>query len=65
MISTSSITSLTLTRTLTRFGSWATLICALVVYWLTMERGASYWDCPEYVVTAASLQIGHPPGNPF
>ena len=63
MIGTSSIP--VLTRTLTRFGSWATLICALVVYWLTMERGASYWDCPEYVVTAASLQIGHPPGNPF
>ena len=37
---------------------------ALVVYWLTVDPGASYWDCPEYLVTALRLEVGHPPGNP-
>ena len=37
---------------------------ALVVYWLTVDPGASYWDCPEYLITALRLEVGHPPGNP-
>ncbi len=37
---------------------------ALVVYWLTVDSGASYWDCPEYLISAIRLEIGHPPGNP-
>lgn len=39
-------------------------ICALIIYWLTADSSVSYWDCPEYVVTASRLEIGHPPGNP-
>lgn len=39
-------------------------ICALVTYWATADSGVSYWDCPEYVVTASRLEVGHPPGNP-
>lgn len=38
---------------------------SLVAYLLTLEPDASYWDCPEYLVTAARLEIGHPPGNPI
>ncbi len=36
----------------------------LALYWATAEKTVSFWDCPEYVVTALGLQIGHPPGNP-
>lgn len=38
---------------------------SLIVYLLTLEPDASYWDCPEYLVTAALLEVGHPPGNPL
>lgn len=37
---------------------------ALVLYLICLDRGASLWDCPEYILTAWRLEIGHPPGNP-
>ncbi len=40
-------------------------LIACVIYLLTVDSSVSYWDCPEYVATASSLQIGHPPGNPI
>ncbi|MDE7080089.1 MAG: DUF2723 domain-containing protein [Muribaculaceae bacterium] len=47
-----------------RVASWLTFVLALTVYILTLEPDASLWDCPEYLVTAALLEMGHPPGNP-
>lgn len=44
---------------------WITFITSLILYWVTADPGVSYWDCPEYVVTASLLEIGHPPGNPI
>ncbi|MDE6022105.1 MAG: DUF2723 domain-containing protein, partial [Muribaculaceae bacterium] len=43
---------------------WIAFIASLAVYWLTVDPGASYWDCPEYLITAIKLEVGHPPGNP-
>lgn len=43
---------------------WLAFTFSLIVYWLTVDPGASYWDCPEYLLTALRLEIGHPPGNP-
>ncbi len=43
---------------------WIAFIASLIVYWLTVDPGASYWDCPEYLLSAIRLEIGHPPGNP-
>lgn len=43
----------------------AAFLLALATYWLTVAPDASYWDCPEYALTAVTLDIGHPPGNPF
>ncbi len=43
---------------------WIAFLLSLLVYWLTVDPGASYWDCPEYLITALRLEIGHPPGNP-
>ena len=40
-------------------------IIAFIIYSLTVEPTASYWDCAEYISTSAKLQIGHPPGAPL
>ena len=38
---------------------------AFVVYFLTMDRSVSWWDCGEFIATGYTLQVGHPPGAPF
>jgi hypothetical protein len=43
---------------------WVVCIVACVVYILTAEATASWWDCGEYIATANKLQVGHPPGAP-
>jgi len=44
---------------------WAVWLIATVVYLITVEPTASWWDCGEYIATAYKLQVGHPPGAPF
>lgn len=44
---------------------WLTFAIAAVVYLLTIEPTASWWDCGEYIATAFKLQVGHPPGAPL
>jgi len=44
--------------------AWLVFACAFITYWLTLDSGVSYWDCPEYVTCASLLEVGHPPGNP-
>lgn len=44
---------------------WFAFIIALVTYTLTVEPTMSFWDCGEYIATAAKLQVGHPPGAPL
>ena len=43
---------------------WVVCIVACIVYILTAEATASWWDCGEYIATATKLQVGHPPGAP-
>lgn len=45
--------------------SWTVFVVSFLVYFFTVDPGVSYWDCPEYVITASKLEIGHPPGNPI
>ncbi|MCM1476169.1 MAG: DUF2723 domain-containing protein [Muribaculaceae bacterium] len=45
-------------------GTIAAFLLAIVVYFLTVDPSASFWDCPEYILTAYRLEIGHSPGNP-
>lgn len=47
------------------FTGWAVFLIATVVYMLTLEPTASWWDCGEYIATAYKLQVGHPPGAPL
>jgi hypothetical protein len=44
---------------------WFTFGIALVTYSLTVEPTMSFWDCGEYIATAAKLEVGHPPGAPL
>ncbi|MEI8203381.1 MAG: DUF2723 domain-containing protein [Bacteroidota bacterium] len=49
---------------LNNYIGWAIFILASLVYILTSEPTASFWDCGEYIATAVKLQVGHPPGAP-
>ena len=44
---------------------WFVFAVAAVVYCLTIESSASFWDCPEFITTGYKLEVGHPPGAPF
>ncbi|HEX9979925.1 MAG TPA: DUF2723 domain-containing protein [Flavobacterium sp.] len=44
---------------------WVTFAIALTTYSLTVEPTLSFWDCGEYIATAAKLEVGHPPGAPL
>jgi len=46
-------------------GGVVSFLIAAVVYTLTLEPTASWWDVGEYISTAYKLQVGHPPGAPF
>ncbi len=44
---------------------WFIFLIAAVVYLVTIEPTASFWDCGEFITTAYTLQVGHPPGAPL
>ncbi len=50
---------------LNRFVAWGIFAIATLVYFITIEPTASWWDCGEYIATAYKLQVGHPPGAPL
>ncbi len=44
---------------------WGVFLISLVVYVLTAEPSASFWDCGEFIPTSYKLEVGHPPGAPL
>ena len=42
----------------------AVAIVAAVIYLMTIEPTASFWDCGEFIASSYKLEVGHPPGNP-
>ena len=52
-------------KTVNNLMGWFIFAIAAFTYCSTIEPTASFWDCPEFISTAAKLEIGHPPGAPF
>lgn len=44
---------------------WLAFIGSAIVYLLTIEPTASFWDCGEFISSTYKLEVGHPPGAPF
>jgi len=44
---------------------WTIFGIATLVYMLTLEMTASYWDCGEFIAVSYKLMVPHPPGAPF
>ena len=44
---------------------WVTFLLSAVVYILTTEPSASFWDCGEFILSAYKMEVGHPPGAPL
>ena len=51
--------SLTNTKKITAL---AVFIISFIVYFFSVERTGSLWDCGEFVLGAMKLQVVHPPG---
>lgn len=52
-------------KTWERILSYVVFLLSTIVYLITMEKSASSWDCPEFIITFHKLEAGHPPGAPF
>jgi len=52
-------------RLLNNIGGWVVFSIVLVVYTLTVEPTASFWDCGEFISSSFKLEVGHPPGAPL
>ncbi|MBP9549726.1 MAG: DUF2723 domain-containing protein [Chitinophagales bacterium] len=44
---------------------WFIFAIASIVYLMTMESSASWWDCGEFIAATYKLQVVHPPGAPI
>lgn len=51
-------------KKLNNLGGWLVFLISLIVYTLTVEPTASYWDCGEFISVSYRLQTPHPPGVP-
>lgn len=52
-------------RKYANLSGWLVFAIAFTVYFFTVERTGSLWDCGEFILGAYKLQVVHPPGAPL
>ena len=52
-------------RKVNNITGWVVFLLASLVYILTAEASASFWDTGEFIASANKLQLPHPPGAPL
>jgi Protein of unknown function (DUF2723) len=52
-------------KRLYNIAGWLVFAIAMVVYFFSVERTGSLWDCGEFITGAHKLQVVHPPGAPL
>ena len=52
-------------KSINNITGWIMFIVAAIVYLITIEPTASFWDCGEFITSAFKLEVGHPPGAPI
>src|SRR5690554_109936 len=52
-------------KLINNISGWIVFAISAIVYLLTIEPTASFWDCGEFITSAYKLEVGHPPGAPF
>ncbi len=43
----------------------AVFLITAIVFYFSVERTGSLWDCGEFIAGAAKLEVVHPPGAPL
>jgi hypothetical protein len=49
-------------KKLVNITGWTVFAIATIVYFFSVERTGSLWDCGEFITGAYKLQVVHPPG---
>ncbi len=52
-------------RNIGNIAGWIVFAIATIVYYFSVERTGSLWDCGEFIAGAYKLQVVHPPGAPL